>query len=509
MKIKFLSDVLSRLSERLRARALVLSRVVTAVLLIQAVAGACWGRAVRSISVRPVLDKDQPAIVRETPDGRERMLVVEIGDVTTGAITGATVSYEYGGHKVKRILCDVAAGEVCSDERTHRGLAVESDPDILRAYDTLWLPEPVPARVRLVTLRGNSVWADDVETSGPSSATVVIPCLPRVKLEQLKPLVLRGTNYLPRHNPWPGIWREMNEAKFESEFKEMDSLCINALRTFLFCDREAGLVMKDGCVTPRMIQRINTFLSVADMHAVRVMLCLYGGDGPKFDDLNFYKRYLRSAVEPFRYDGRVLAWDLINEPGGSQGPSATPELARWLQVMYGELEVLDPEHILTVGLCWQFKELWDLGVRPPLAQYHDYSGAIGVLKPGAPHERSIAEDLGLCRKVIGDRPLVIGEFGGSTRSDETSGTTPVESPTTGTSEVRQLQIYRNVLDAAEAAQITGVFNWVAFEFSPHWVSLAERTFGVIRLDGTLKPAGDLLRNRFRQWRETVRAPWER
>jgi hypothetical protein len=427
------------------------------------------------------------AIVRQTPAGNERLVYLALPNPSGEIRAGLSLHYRLGATEASRALLDVPPGG---------------------AWDTLWLPEPAPERLDATLVRsdGTVLWSGPLSIPPRPARRIVIPQSPRVQLGELKPRMLRGTNYYPRHYPWPGIWREMTEARFAEEFAEMARLNLNTVRTFFMHDPERGLHRADGTFTPELLARIHTFLEVADRQGLKAMLCVYGGGGPPWSDLGFWRRYLRTGIEPFVYDGRVLMWDLINEPGGDKGPKATPELSRWIQRMWSELKHLDPEHLATIGLCWQFDQLWELGVKPEVGQYHNYSSATGVQPPGEPPVRNVADDLRRIAKDIDNRPLIIGEFGFTSAKDETKGWEG--------SEETQLRICRDVVAGAEAAVATGVnlvglYNWCAFHFAPDWMGKGEQAFGVIRLDGSLKPAGELLRDTFQRWRDEVPAPWER
>jgi len=425
-----------------------------------------------------VVDDDGPAVTRQTPRGDERLLYLRITNPTGATMGGLTLQYTHEDTTGARPLIPVPSGG---------------------SWDSLWLRTPVPDRLPAKLMRGDRrVWAGTLPINKAGDDRVVVPQSETVTLDRLKPLSLRGTNYLPRHWPWPGLWREATEKTFEAEFAEMTALHINTFRTFYFFDEEAGLVRRDGALTPKLLARINTLLAVADRHGLKVMMCLTGSL-PHLEELDTWRRFFRTGIEPFAYDGRILMWDLINEPGGSKGPKATVELSTWIQTMYGELEALAPNHMLTVGLCWQFDQLWELGVKPPVAQFHNYSGAVGVQPPGQPPVRNVADDLRGIQGFTNHRPLVIGEFGYATVVDEAR---------KDASPKRQLEIYQGVLTGAQAAQITGVYNWTLFHFVPDWMGKGEQSFGVIRPDGSLKPAGELLRDTYKRWSDVVRTPWE-
>lgn len=422
-----------------------------------------------------------PAIVRETPSGVERLVYLSLTNPGTETLGGLVLRYEVAGAECEREILDLPPGEV---------------------RDTLWLAEPAPATIHATLVSGQeTLWSGELAIARPAEE-VRIPRSPCVKVGDLRPLMLRGTNYYPRSQPWPGLWRAMDPAAFEAELTELDGLHVNCLRTFCNFDSDAGLHRLDGSFTPGLLSRVNDLLTAMDRHRMKLVLCI-GSAGP-MADLTMQRRFFRTGVEPFIHDGRILMWDLINEPGGSDGPKASPELAHWIQAMYEELGRLDSEHILTVGLCWQFDQLWDLGVKPPVGQFHQYSGAVGVQPAGEPPVRNVADDLRRIAGTIDSRPLLIGEFGYASVPDEAR---------KDASEERQLEITRWVIEgvedaAASGVNLVGVMNWCAFHFAPDWMGKGEQAFGVIRLDGSLKPAGEFLRDTYARWRERVQAPWE-
>lgn len=426
--------------------------------------------------------REEVSLWRDAPGGRERMVTLELANPGPGSLTALRLETGSGRSRAARELIDIPAGGAC---------------------DTIWVREPAPPRLAARLVHGDRViWSGNLALPAPAARRVVVPRTPCVRSSDLKPLMLRGANYYPRRYPWPGLWREMDESRFEAEFRELDRLAINTIRTFYNPDIERGLHRADGGFTPLLLSRIDTLLRVANRHHMKVMLTI--GAIPPISDGPRRRRYFRTGVEPFQYDGRVLLWDLINEPGGNEGPKATPELARWIQDAYADLVRLDPDHLRTVGLCWQFDQLWDLGVKPPVGQFHNYSGAVGVQPAGGPPVRNVADDLKRISASIDNRPLIIGEFGYATAPDGSR---------RDASEERQTAIYRGVIEGAEAAaaagvRLVGVYNWTAFHFEPDWMGSGEQSFGVIRLDGALKPAGELLRATYHRWRERRRAPWE-
>lgn len=420
-----------------------------------------------------------PVIIRETPTDRERLLYVSV-ETDAAPLADLTLTCEVG-ETITRRLIDVTQPE---------------------SWDTLWLPESCPRTFPATLTQGETaLWSGTLHVP-EAGETVVIPRSPPMRVEDLRPLMLRGTNYLPRRWPWPGIWREATRETFEAEFPVMQRLGMNSFRTFHFFDEEAGLVRRDGALTPLLLSRVATLLDVADAHGLKVVLCLTGSL-PYLDEHSTWRRYFRTGIEPFMYDGRILMWDLINEPGGSNGPKANETLSTWIQTMWPELRRLAPNHIPTVGLAWQFDQLFDLGVRPPVGQYHHYSGTIGVQPEGEPPVRNVADDLRRTDAFV-DGPFCIGEFGYATVVDDVRA---------DASEERQLEVYEGIFTGADAAvesgvRLVGAYNWTLFHFEPSWMGPGEQAFGIVNLDGSLKPAGVLLKETYHRWRERLRAPWE-
>ncbi|NIY46593.1 cellulase family glycosylhydrolase [Cedecea colo] len=197
-----------------------------------------------------------------------------------------------------------------------------------------------------------------------------------------------GFNYLPRTAVnWTDLW--------QAETFDAETI-----------DEELGWAQAAGYTTLRtnlpfivwqhdrqgLIERIDTFLSIAQKHNIRVMLtlmddCGFSGDEPylgeqkapvpgkhnsqaaaspgrdKVCDPGVWpeiERYVRDIVKTFREDRRILVWDLYNEPG-NRGTFATGVE----EVLYDErlesfaLELMtqsfvwardeDPSQPLTVG----------------------------------------------------------------------------------------------------------------------------------------------------------------
>jgi hypothetical protein len=424
-------------------------------------------------------------IIRETPNGDEVMIYLQTKSLNTETLVGFSLEIETKKGWMSRKLLDI--------EPTMR-------------YDFLWLKKPLkPAyKARLKDAKGN-VLLETILAITPASRTSVIPMSKVIKISQVPNLILRGTNYYPQLTPWNGMWTKTTMEVFKKEFETMrDKLNVNAVRTFYIADKENNY--EDKTLRPSTIEKANQLYQIGDDHKIHFLMCLYGGGRGILENTNNAKRFMRSAVEPFIYDGRIIAWDLINEPGGSDGPKKSP-YHTWIPIMYDFISKVDTIHELQIGLCWQFNQLKEvLGFYPSVGQYHHYSHAVGIPNQKSKYpdkiveNRPVGKELYATCKSVG-RPIIIGEFGSTS------------STLTGMSENIQAEIYKGIFEGSEyavaqGARVPGIFNWAAFVFT-NLKDDAEKHFGTIDTDGRVKENGIILKEYYDKWMKKYgKAPWE-
>ena len=130
-------------------------------------------------------------------------------------------------------------------------------------------------------------------------------------------------------------------------------------------------------------------------------------------------------------------------------------------------------------------------------QYHEYAGKEVIFCEGP---QRVLVTVNHQRKVGGARPLLIGEFGMSTARDEKFGAAEKLrskiNAAPGT-EAEQARLYEIVLAGAEQAKLAGVLSWCLYDY--HIGNPNEAQFGLVRGDGTLKPAAAVLKKSFARW----------
>jgi len=327
---------------------------------------------------------------------------------------------------------------------------------------------------------------------------------------EIAPLSIRGVNYYPADTPWGGFWTETPDGVIEKDMALAASLEINTIRTFLHTRayiRDAGFIDDKGDVSTAYLRRVDHLLEAAWAHGIRIIFCFEFKQtltARAADGSLFWRKIMRQFLERYRNDGRVLMWDLMNEP---EGQNWEEQVCVYLREAMPFAKSIDPNHPTTVGIAYQVARLAELGL-PDVLQYHEYAPKAELFSQGTDR---VAKPIATQRKVGGSRPVLIGEFGMSTARDPLHGA-PVEwrdrLPMPPGTEADQHRLYQIVLRAAEEQRIAGVMPWCLHSYRTRekgFLTPTESMFGLVRRDGTLKPAAMLLRQTYGEWKRRPRA----
>jgi len=300
---------------------------------------------------------------------------------------------------------------------------------------------------------------------------------------QGKPIQIKGVNYYPQWRPWGAMWKGWDGPQMERELRAArDQLGINTVRLMVpynFFSEKDG----DGVVTPKMIKRLHEAIQIAGSMDMRVIVTLFDffesfpGPGTTTEAKNL--EYLRALLPNFANDDRILAWDLHNEPDhyGIWKAGNPKKVLRWLGRMADEVHALAPRQLVTVGMG-RAGNLWLPG--PDGRRVIDYSDVVSMHTYDA---GTVAQELDQLRAQTA-KPIIIEEFGWPT------GPGCMENY----SETTQVRLYRAVLDAAKD-RTSGVVAWTLRDYdagpTDRWDTF-EDNFGLIRPDGSLKPAAQLI-----------------
>ena len=184
-------------------------------------------------------------------------------------------------------------------------------------------------------------------------------------------LSIRGINYYPAQTPWAGLWTKTPPEVIERDMALMGSMHVNAVRTFLPCGdgtHFAQLTDAGGHVSPPYIEKIEQFLTAAWREGIRTIFC-FDFDEKTLKQPEVWRTAVAEIAARGRDDGRVLMWDLMNEP---EGPNWSPACQAYLKAALPCLKELDGQHLTTVGIGWEIDRLAELGL-PDVLQYHEYA----------------------------------------------------------------------------------------------------------------------------------------
>jgi len=315
------------------------------------------------------------------------------------------------------------------------------------------------------------------------------------------PLSVRGVNYYPRETPWGGLWTKTPAEVWERDMALAASLEVNTIRTFVSFSpslEKEGLVLGDGAPTPAYLNKIETLLAAAWRNGIRTVICF------EFDPRMLsasgaearWQRAFSSVVEAHREDGRVLMWDLMNEP--DDDAKWTEGTRAYLRDAQACVRRLDTNHLTTVGMTWRIDRINQVGL-PDVVQYHEYCPKTLLFEKGSAR---VGQTIAHQRQVGGARPLLIGEFGMCTARDPQFGAEPSLKSKLGAAagtEEEQARLYAIVLAAAEKERTAGVLAWCLHDYpirNPN-----ESHFGLVRADGSLKPAATVLRQTYARWKK--------
>lgn len=409
-------------------------------------------------------------IIREDDDTDRRLVYLRLTNAAAQAYEGYSLRYEVNGKTLERPLGDIK-------------------PHQVTVYDTLWLPRDMDGvEGTVVNDSGEVAWKGTITVQKAQRESIIQKSAIYTE-KDLKPLMLRGSNYYPRHAAWRPISEQ--EGYWEEEFGDFVSrLHLNTLR--LIGDFDGFGSRKGGNVpTPEYLERLNKLFETAAQHQVKVIFCLYP-DRPK-EDGGMNMRYIRAAMEPFINDGRILMWDLINEIDSYIDDE--PYFAPFVQKFYPMMKTFDANHITNIGMANTIGRVADLGVDFDVWQYHYY---------GPPEAEFMMR---MERTYFPGKPWMLGEFGWTSMPGQTDSAISSDDN-------YQKMVYEKMLGLAPklvdlGLNLVGVCNWCVYDFSTHTQeSTGQGYYGMIRTDGSMKPAGEVLAAHYARWERENPAPWE-
>ncbi|MEM7799571.1 MAG: hypothetical protein AAF633_10305 [Chloroflexota bacterium] len=308
-----------------------------------------------------------------------------------------------------------------------------------------------------------------------------------------EPFEIHGINYYPQETPWLEMWKQYDGQVIDEDFALISSMGLNTIRIFVPFE----LFGKDDVTEAEHIQYLQLLRDVLNLaweHDLRVIVTLFDLDGeygllgwPEAD------RHIEGIVSTFKTHPAILAWDIKSQPDLDYGHAGEELVNSWLAHAIDVVRLYDPHHLVTIG--------WS---SPEAAVVHaDKVDFVSYQFNGHPDE--LLGRLAPLQAAAGPaKPLVLSQFGLSTWNS-------FFFPN-GTTEEEQANYYAEMVNLIESNEIGGYLAWTLYDF-PHvpsyvvgplpWERNPQEKLGLIREDGTLKPAA-----RFVTPREERIVPYE-
>ncbi len=320
----------------------------------------------------------------------------------------------------------------------------------------------------------------DAESTPPADELV------RIENGQLmlgaEPYEIRGFNYYPQDNTWTDMWTNYEGDTISNDMALISGMGMNTIRIFVPYEQFGIDEPVDNA--PDQVQRLRDILNEAWRHDLRVIVTLYDFKSdynlltwPKAD------RHMEELLTTFNRHPAILAWDIKNEPDLDYEAAGEELVNIWLKHAVDQARIYDPHHLITIG--WAHAENADeMAQMVDFVSFHFY----------APTSEFIDTVTRLKIKVGAEKPILLGEFGLPTWNSRLF--------PNGHSEEEQYNYLRELLELKESGPTAGYLAWTLYDFTDvpaqvagrlPWKRSPQRQMGLIRPDGTQKPAADLFK----------------
>ncbi len=292
---------------------------------------------------------------------------------------------------------------------------------------------------------------------------------------------LRLRNYFPADNGWQYMWSQWDPGQLNADFATIAALGAGAVRITVFPE-VTGFPVPSALMRNRLV----TMVALAADHGLKVQLSLFD-QFTAFADISGSLTWAHDLLAPFRGNSQVAFVDLRNEldAPATLGRAVVyrwvdallPAVKRDVKPVPVTLSVSAPAHITAMRSALRAQpDFWDL-------HYYSSAGLAYVTM-----EEAV--------RAATPRPVFVGETGFATTGDTPPGLPAGES----SMEAYQAYYYQVVEQAARSAGLGAAAPWTLYDFStaaiPSQQQPAQYAFGLLRADGTDKPAAAVIRRLF-------------
>ena len=290
---------------------------------------------------------------------------------------------------------------------------------------------------------------------------------------------LKEVSYYPRNHAWLKFWEDWPDTvhEMDEDLDRIAGLGANTVRIFV----HPAAFHYPAAPTPAQLGRLEEALATIAAHGLQAHVTLFDCWW-SWPEIEASKAWMAGIVGAHQNDPRVAVWELQNEVDLSR-----PVVRDWVRALFPYLKRLAGDTPCTLSVLdveWlDDVQALTAPTTPDLYSLHWY--------PPSPltWTTTLSATLQRAVELVGADRLLLGEFGFHTCCF---------------TEATQADLYRDVLYTARQQGIVHLGQWTLYDFpagtaqcDPQTAaSCAERHFGVYRLDGSPKPAAEVLRDAF-------------
>lgn len=327
---------------------------------------------------------------------------------------------------------------------------------------------------RVVMLLEDGFWRIRHQVSLENSRISIPQNVPADKWQGIDHI--SGINYYPKSQPWTLFDVQLDTTTIEQDFMLIKENGLNTLRIFVpYPD------FGKASVATEKTERLISLLDLANAQQLKVIVTLFDFYGDySLENWTLTHRHAEAIVQAIKGHPALLAWDIKNEPDLDFESRGKDRVLSWLREMIHRVRSWDPMHPVTVG--WSNpQDALLLQEEVDFVSFHYYM---------APED--FQEGYTTLKKAVGNKEVLLEEYGYSSFSG-------LGNLFMG-SEQKQMKFYQDMTTVLKQENIHNLL-WTLHDFEEipdrvvgklPWRKGQQKHFGLLRSDGSKKPAFDLI-----------------